>query len=227
MVLISDDDQAFIANPPQSPFHDLQRQLRPVAFGRQMGQNHSGKTWVKQFNCEPSRCIVGKMPVTRGDAGPDGSGIGPLMEEPGIMVRFEDEEITSSQSVADLGRGPSKVGGYAQSDVRLRVGNGHGHWITGIVGGDERFHPQLAHGKRVACPIRQELLCSPEQGGTRLPCGLRDVDRRSMPTRKHSGTAGVVGMVMRDDNGVDLFGQQTQKTQSVLQGLSAETGVHE
>jgi hypothetical protein len=78
-----------------------------------------------------------------------------------VVVRFEDQEVTIGQSVADLSRGPSQVGGYPQAETGAFVDQRYPDWVRRVMHGEEGFHPEVPDEEGSSWPVLDDRLFSP------------------------------------------------------------------
>ena len=206
---------------------DLLGQLRSIAFVGEVSQHDAREPRMKEFEREASSCLIRKVPVARRDPAAHGNGVGARVEEDLVVVRFQNQQVTTRQSVPDLsGRAP-QIGGYSESKPGALVHECDTDRIRRIVHGEEWLHSHIPDDERPTGVVFNNRLVALEE---RRTCGARpgaDVDGGSMTTCEYADSARVVTVLVRHDDGVDLFGGDGENLKASGHVSGTEAGIDE
>jgi hypothetical protein len=95
------------------------------------------------------------------------------------------------------------------------------------VRGEEGLDPEPADLEGARRGVGLGPLAAAEVGAAGGEGALGEVDGRAVPPRENTHPAGVVAVVVRDQDGVDLRGAGARLLEPRLQVAGAEAGVHQ
>ena len=161
-VLPGDPENSLKAGSPEGLTHHRFGQVRPVALCGKMRQYHRCQPGMEELHGELGRRLIRQMPMAGRDAGPHRRGIIALVKKDRIVVRLQDQHVTSGEGMSKLGGGPPQIRRHPQLESGLGIREGQRNWISGVVGRQEGLYLQGPHREGEPCSIGPELLRSSE-----------------------------------------------------------------
>jgi hypothetical protein len=167
------------------------------------------------------------MSVAGGDARLHRARIGAHPQHHLVVVRLEHEEVAPRERVAHPRGGSAQIGGDPDPRARRDVHQRDRDRVGRVVGGEEGLDPEAADLEGTRDRVGLRALVAAEEVAAGGEGALGEVDRGSVPAGEHAHPAGVVAVVVRDQDRVELGGSDARHAEPGLEVAGAEPGVHQ
>jgi hypothetical protein len=197
-----------------------------------MGEDEEARAGVEAFGIGEKFAddVIREMAGAGHDALLDVPGIRANLEHFEIVIGFEDEAITFAEMMLDEFREIAEVGD--DGELRAVGAKGVGDRIGGVVRNGEGRDFDVADGEALA---RTDVLDAIDFFGD---AGGKEADDFAMRrfgeigggapvAEKLRQAAGVIGMLVGNEDGVEAIGRDAQRGEAAERFLAAEAGVHE
>jgi len=201
------------------------RQFGPVGFAAQVRQHDSAELVVEQLYREASRSVVAEMPMRRSNARLHDWRIGRLLQQYLGMVRLKHQQVAVGEGVANALRRAPQIGGDTQAASRLAIDESYANGIGRVMCRDEGFDDQRADGKGMGRAVLVNDFAALEQLCGCIAGWACQMQGSAVPTSKDAHAAGVVAVIVRDDDAVKLVGVAPDRCQSPREVASTEARI--
>lgn len=219
---------AFAAACLQASLHSIARKVRMIVLLAQMTEPDVAKTRREVGTQELGSCFIAQMPVGAHDALLKIGRVRPLSEHVLIMVRLKHQIVRRRNERAELPRHMPRVGDEAKGC--LTVLYAITHIVTTVVRHVKRSDLKIIQSKRpiliyIMCKLRLQFRAYTEVAAYSLVDVLGGIDGKAVIVRQCAHTLDVVGMVVRDKDGIYSIQLQTCRLKTLFQSTNPDARV--
>ncbi len=203
----------------------LEHQLRLVVDLAQMGKEHDLQRIMVDALQQFEGFRIGKVAVATADALFQGQRVGAVEEKIGVMVGFQNQTMTP------LKPRPHQLGGNPEvradpEPVPIVLEDEPGR-VLGIVGNGKRLDPQVADHERITGLEQLDVGQLSNLRGQPVERSLAEIDGEVKAPAQGPQSAHMIGVLMTDDDGIEVVGPDAGLLQAENQLLGAEAGIQE
>lgn len=198
-----------------------------IVFG-EVAQHEGGDGGIEVIADELGNDVVRKVAAAAHHALFHAPGVGAHFEHVEIVIRFEQQAVGATQMEMNGFRHVAEVGGDA--DFHALGADGEAHGVDGVVGDGEALDVDIADGEGGARLEGFEL------GGVAVPIDglggeVRDVNGNVQLAGDADEPCDVIGMLMRDEDGLERFrvffdiGEAAEGLAAAEPGINEDTGL--